>query len=178
MPFGSPDGASDRTAHVDLTFSEADEQFRTEFRSWLDTNLPKEWRERGFWRRQDSDRAFEMRRTWEGDKAKAGFAGIQWPKEYGGRGGPPPMRAVYDQEEGGPPAPPPVHSPGHPVDARDLRRGDGAPPGATHRQLARPRVPRADDHGDRHRRAEARHHQAAAAQRGHLVPGLLRAERR
>src|SRR3954447_18122489 len=98
MPFGSPDGASDRTAHVDLTFSEADEQFRTEFRSWLDANLPKEWRERGFWRRRDSDQAFEMRRTWEAEKAKAGFAGIQWPKEYGGRGGTPTMRAIYDEE--------------------------------------------------------------------------------
>src|SRR3954449_3910886 len=98
MPFGSPDGASDRTAHVDLTFSEADEQFRTEFRGWLDANLPKEGRERGFWQRQDPDQAFDMRRTWEADRAKAGFAGIQWPKKYGGRGGTPSMRAIYDEE--------------------------------------------------------------------------------
>src|SRR4051812_40361528 len=39
-----------------------------------------------------------MRRRWEADKAKAGFAGIQWPKEYGGRGGPPSQRAIYDEE--------------------------------------------------------------------------------
>ena len=83
---------------MDLTFSEADEQFRTEFRSWLDDNLPAEWRERGFWRRQDSNDGFEMRRKWEADKAKAGFAGIQWPKEFGGRGGTPSMRAIYDEE--------------------------------------------------------------------------------
>jgi alkylation response protein AidB-like acyl-CoA dehydrogenase len=82
---------------VDLSFSEADEQFRTEFRGWLADHLPVEWRQRGFWRRQ-GDAGFEMRRTWEADKAKAGFAGIQWPTEFGGRGGTPSQRAIYDEE--------------------------------------------------------------------------------
>jgi len=83
---------------VDLTYSEADEQFRTEFRGWLDANLPAEWRERGFWARQDRDEGFEMRREWEASKARAGFAGIQWPTEFGGRGGTPAQRAIYDEE--------------------------------------------------------------------------------
>jgi len=83
---------------VDLTYSEADEQFRTEFRGWLDANLPAEWRERGFWARQDRDEGFRMRREWEAGKARAGFAGIQWPAEYGGRGGTPAQRAIYDEE--------------------------------------------------------------------------------
>ncbi|MBV9290900.1 MAG: acyl-CoA dehydrogenase family protein [Frankiales bacterium] len=82
---------------MDLSFNEADEQFRAEFREWLAANLPMEWRERGFWRRQ-GEAGFEMRRQWEADKAKAGFAGIQWPKEYGGRGGTPAQRAIYDEE--------------------------------------------------------------------------------
>src|SRR4051812_49533051 len=110
MPFGSPDGASDRTAHVDLTFSEADEQFRTEFRRWLDANLPKEWRERGFWRKQ-GEAGFEMRRTWEAGKAKAGFAGIQWPQEYGGRRGGPAPPGGLARGEGPPPRPPDPQSP-------------------------------------------------------------------
>ena len=83
---------------MDLTYSEADEQFRTEFRGWLDANLPAEWRERGFWARQDRDEGFEMRREWEASKARAGFAGIQWPTEFGGRGGTPAQRAIYDEE--------------------------------------------------------------------------------
>ena len=83
---------------MDLTYSEADEQFRTEFRGWLDANLPAEWRERGFWARQDRDEGFEMRREWEAGKARAGFAGIQWPTEFGGRGGTPAQRAIYDEE--------------------------------------------------------------------------------
>src|SRR3954454_6689628 len=81
-------------ASVDLSFSEADEEFRAELRGWLDANLPADWRARGFWRKQ-GEAGFEMRRAWEADKAKAGFAGIQWPKEYGGRGGTPSQRAIY-----------------------------------------------------------------------------------
>jgi alkylation response protein AidB-like acyl-CoA dehydrogenase len=82
---------------VDLSFSEADEQFRAEFTAWLADNLPTEWRQRGFWRKQ-GDAGFEMRREWEASKARAGFAGIQWPKEFGGRGGTPSQRAIYDEE--------------------------------------------------------------------------------
>ncbi|MDQ1705837.1 MAG: hypothetical protein QOF18_2203, partial [Frankiaceae bacterium] len=82
---------------MDLSFTEADEQFRTEFRSWLDSNLPAEWRQRGFWRKQ-GDAGFELRRDWEAAKARAGFAGSQWPKEFGGRGGTPSQRAIYDEE--------------------------------------------------------------------------------
>lgn len=82
---------------MDVSFSAADEQFRAEFREWLAANLPVEWRQPGFWRRQ-GDAGFAMRRQWEADKARAGFAGIQWPQEYGGRGGTPSMRAIYDEE--------------------------------------------------------------------------------
>jgi len=98
MRFGiSPLHRTPEGATVDLSFSEADEQFRAEFRAWLDANLPEEWRQRGFWRKQ-GDAGFEMRRKWEADKAKAGFAGIQWPQEFGGRGGTRSQRAIYDEE--------------------------------------------------------------------------------
>jgi alkylation response protein AidB-like acyl-CoA dehydrogenase len=83
---------------VDLTHSEADEQFRQEFRAWLDENLPAEWRTEEFWATKTSDEAFDLRREWERNKALAGWAGIQWPKEYGGRGGTPTQKAIYDEE--------------------------------------------------------------------------------
>src|SRR5688572_19857267 len=38
-----------REAPVDLRFSEQDEEFRRELRSWLDANLPAEMREPAFW---------------------------------------------------------------------------------------------------------------------------------
>jgi alkylation response protein AidB-like acyl-CoA dehydrogenase len=83
---------------MDLRYSDADEQFRGELRDWLGANLPAEWRKPGFWRRVEAAEGFRMRREWEADKARAGFAGIQWPKEYGGRGGTAAQRAIYDEE--------------------------------------------------------------------------------
>ena len=83
---------------MDLRFSPEDEDFRSELRSWLDTALPREMRERAFWADKTEGEQFEIRRQWETDKAKAGFAGIVWPTEYGGRGGTPTMKAIYDRE--------------------------------------------------------------------------------
>jgi alkylation response protein AidB-like acyl-CoA dehydrogenase len=83
---------------VDLTFSKDDEQFRSELRSWLDVNLPAEMRSPSFWEGRSDEESFAVRREWEAGKAAAGFAGITWPTEYGGRGGTPTMKAIYDQE--------------------------------------------------------------------------------
>ena len=83
---------------MDLTYSPEDEDFRRELRSWLDTSLPTEMRQPAFWADKSEDEQFAVRRQWEADKAEAGFAGILWPTEYGGRGGTPTMKAVYDEE--------------------------------------------------------------------------------
>jgi alkylation response protein AidB-like acyl-CoA dehydrogenase len=83
---------------VDLTFSKEDEDFRRELTSWLDTNLPSEMRESSFWADKSEDESFQIRREWEAKKAQDGFAGIVWPTEYGGRGGTPAMKAIYDEE--------------------------------------------------------------------------------
>jgi alkylation response protein AidB-like acyl-CoA dehydrogenase len=83
---------------VDLTHSAQDEQFRQEFRAWLDAALPAQWRTDEFWQERTLDEGFELRREWERSKALAGWAGINWPKEYGGRGGTPTQKAIYDEE--------------------------------------------------------------------------------
>ena len=83
---------------MDLRYSPEDEDFRRELRSWLDQALPQEMRERAFWADLDDDERFQVRRDWEAGKAEAGFAGIVWPTEYGGRGGTPTMKAIYDRE--------------------------------------------------------------------------------
>ncbi|WP_300009483.1 acyl-CoA dehydrogenase family protein [Pseudonocardia sp.] len=83
---------------MDLTYTAAEEEFRSELRSWLRANIPDEWTRPGFWESLDDDESFRLRRDWERDKALAGFAGIQWPTEYGGRGGTPGMKAIYDVE--------------------------------------------------------------------------------
>src|SRR5690349_18633279 len=83
---------------MDLRFSAADEEFRADFRAWLDEHLPAAWRDPGFWADRTPDEAFELRRRWEADKAIAGWAGIHWPVEFGGRGGTPAQKAIYDEE--------------------------------------------------------------------------------
>ena len=83
---------------MDLTFTPAEEEFRAELRSWLAAHIPPEWTRPGFWEALDDQESFALRRDWERDKADAGFAGIQWPTEFGGRGGTPGMKAIYDEE--------------------------------------------------------------------------------
>src|SRR5689334_2816273 len=55
-------------------------------------------REHGWWRGKSQAERFAIRREWEAQKAEDGFAGIAWPTEYGGRGGTPTMKAIYDEE--------------------------------------------------------------------------------
>jgi len=83
---------------MDLSYTAAEEEFRSELRTWLSGNIPEEWTPPGFWESLDDDESFRLRRDWERDKAEAGFAGIQWPTEFGGRGGTPGMKAIYDVE--------------------------------------------------------------------------------
>ena len=83
---------------MDLTYTAAEEEFRSELRSWLSAHIPDEWKRPGFWESLADDESFRLRRDWERDKALAGFAGIQWPVEFGGRGGTPGMKAIHDQE--------------------------------------------------------------------------------
>jgi alkylation response protein AidB-like acyl-CoA dehydrogenase len=83
---------------VDLTYPPAAEEFRAELRAWLAANIPAAWAAPGFWGSLGEDEAFELRRDWERRKALAGFGGIDWPVEYGGRGGTPAMAAIADEE--------------------------------------------------------------------------------
>jgi alkylation response protein AidB-like acyl-CoA dehydrogenase len=83
---------------VDLSDSPVDAEFRTEFRAWLEANLPAEWGTSEFWMNLSPAESFALRREWEADKAREGFAGINWPKEFGGRGGTPTQKAIYDEE--------------------------------------------------------------------------------
>jgi alkylation response protein AidB-like acyl-CoA dehydrogenase len=85
-------------ATMDLSYSAQDEAFRTELRAWLDESVPAEWRAPGFWLGLSADESFARRRDWEASKAAAGFSGIEWPVEFGGRGGTPAQKAIHDEE--------------------------------------------------------------------------------
>jgi alkylation response protein AidB-like acyl-CoA dehydrogenase len=71
---------------MDFDFSEKEEAFRKEVRAWLDANLPDDLRGRAFAAsRADVDEVRRLR-AWQKTMCEAGYVGIDWPKEFGGRG--------------------------------------------------------------------------------------------
>lgn len=80
---------------MDLRYSASDEKFRAELRAWLAEHVPKhgspppthDWPARRAWDTGWQRRLFE-----------AGYAGINWPREYGGRDASPSEQLVYYEE--------------------------------------------------------------------------------
>ncbi len=77
--------------------------FRTELRAWLDANLGDELRgHRGGARRFDEPEV----RAWSRALHEGGYAGLAWPKEYGGGGAPYTHQAIFLEELARAEAPP------------------------------------------------------------------------
>src|SRR5919109_1238166 len=85
---------------MDVRFDDATEAFRQEVRAWLEANVPKEPMP------SDSEGAFHYTRAWQKKMFDAGWAGIHWPKAYGGRGATLLEQAVFQQELARAQAPP------------------------------------------------------------------------
>src|SRR5438309_5683542 len=85
---------------MDFEFPPAQEAFRTELRGWLAANLPADLcLDDPADDRVASDReTFERRRAWQKTMHAAGWVGITWPKEYGGRGAGLIERVIWDEE--------------------------------------------------------------------------------
>jgi alkylation response protein AidB-like acyl-CoA dehydrogenase len=69
--------------------------FRKELRAWIADNLPEGWRERA----PSSGRMDEsVSREWSKKLYEAGYAGLTWPKEFGGQGAPYTHQAIFLEE--------------------------------------------------------------------------------
>ena len=72
---------------MDLALTPEQMSFRDEVRSWLKVNIPKDWVETV---RAGSDiprsDAYDFLSRWQRKLYDAGFMGLTWPKDYGGRG--------------------------------------------------------------------------------------------
>lgn len=64
---------------MNFSFSAQEEQFRGELRAWLERNAPGPEPE-------DLDAWVAHGRAWQRQLYEAGWCGVAWPKEYGGRG--------------------------------------------------------------------------------------------
>ncbi|HEX8743304.1 MAG TPA: acyl-CoA dehydrogenase family protein [Thermoleophilaceae bacterium] len=76
---------------MDLTLSPQEQAFRDELREWLEANHPGE-------EPAGDEAAFEFRRKWQRKLADAGWAGLSWPEEYGGRGATLIEQAIFNEE--------------------------------------------------------------------------------
>jgi alkylation response protein AidB-like acyl-CoA dehydrogenase len=83
---------------MDLTYSPQDLAFREATRRWLEANIPAE-----------EPATLEARRAWHRRLYDAGYVGMGWPVEWGGRGATPLQQAIVADEMARANAPPPIN---------------------------------------------------------------------
>ena len=88
---------------MDLTLSPSEEGFRDEVATWLRANNPGPEPEGSL------DEVMSFRREWQLKLHAAGWAGISWPKEYGGRGATMIEQAIFVGEAAAQEAPSPAN---------------------------------------------------------------------
>jgi alkylation response protein AidB-like acyl-CoA dehydrogenase len=80
---------------MDLRYTADEQQFRAELREWLADTLPGLGPEPD---REDWDGRREWDTGWQRRLFDAGYAGINWPKEYGGLGATPTEHLIFIEE--------------------------------------------------------------------------------
>jgi alkylation response protein AidB-like acyl-CoA dehydrogenase len=90
---------------VDLNLTPQELEFRDEVRAWFAANAPKDWVQR-----RNAEESMEARfaylRAWQRKLYEAGWAGISWPKAYGGRGASVMQQVIFTEEMARAEAPP------------------------------------------------------------------------
>src|ERR1700760_648329 len=85
---------------MDFNDTEEEAAFRAEARAFLAANAEPKAGARPVLRQSGVDAEGVARcKAWQARKADAGFAGITWPKRYGGREASPILQVIYNQEE-------------------------------------------------------------------------------
>ncbi len=87
---------------MDFNDTPEEAEFRKTVRAWIQENAPHHLRskleaDRSEW--SEEERLRESK-AWQAKKQNSGWACLQWPKEYGGRGATPIERVIWQQEEG------------------------------------------------------------------------------
>jgi alkylation response protein AidB-like acyl-CoA dehydrogenase len=80
---------------VDFRDTAEEATFRKELRGWIDANLPRGWKER---KPAGGSLPVDVARDWAKRLYEGGYAGLTWPKEYGGAGAPHNYQAIFLEE--------------------------------------------------------------------------------
>src|SRR6516165_1559360 len=83
---------------MDFRYPAEAEEFRAEFRQWLEANLSDDLRGAGIIGAGADDDVVERLHEWNRKLADARYAAIAWPKEWGGRGAGVMEQVVYAEE--------------------------------------------------------------------------------
>lgn len=80
---------------MDLRLTPAEQAFRDDLRAWLKNNVPAE---RPRTTRENDPVYWNFLRAWQKNLYEGGWAGVSWPKQYGGRGTTPIEESIYQEE--------------------------------------------------------------------------------
>jgi alkylation response protein AidB-like acyl-CoA dehydrogenase len=80
---------------MDLNLTAEEQQFRDELRDWLKAHVPADWNAK---REDPLETRFGYLRAWQRKLFEGGWAGISWPKQYGGRGASLMQQVIFWQE--------------------------------------------------------------------------------
>ena len=83
---------------MDLHYAPEDLAFRQATRRWFETNTPRV-----------EPKTLDERKAWHRTMYDAGYVGMLWPREYGGRGATPMQQAIVQDEMARASAPPPIN---------------------------------------------------------------------
>lgn len=94
---------------MDLTLTPAEEIFRNECRAWFEAHVPREWHDPVFREQLAPEAEIQFLRQWQRTLYEAGWVGLAWPREYGGRGATLMEQVIFNQEMARAKAPPIVN---------------------------------------------------------------------
>jgi alkylation response protein AidB-like acyl-CoA dehydrogenase len=83
---------------MDFEYTEEQEEFREDLRTWLHDNLPAGWLDGERPNLNDTEERIEFLLDWQRKLYEGGWAGIHWPEEYGGAGASLIEQVIYNQE--------------------------------------------------------------------------------
>ncbi|HEU5196891.1 MAG TPA: acyl-CoA dehydrogenase family protein, partial [Methylomirabilota bacterium] len=83
---------------MNFEFTEAEEAFRKEVRAWIERNLPDDLKGKAFAASRADVEEVRRLRAWQKTMADAGYVGMDWPREFGGRGAPITEMVILYQE--------------------------------------------------------------------------------
>jgi alkylation response protein AidB-like acyl-CoA dehydrogenase len=83
---------------MDFRLTDAERCFQQEVHDWLVANLPAGWGTPAYRKPDEPAEKVAFGRWWQGRLFEGGWAGLHWPREYGGRGATPLEQLLFAEE--------------------------------------------------------------------------------